>query len=216
MRTVFTCLLAIALLLSLALLPGALGNVRVPGNRRGYEPAQPIDFSHRLHAGDLEIPCGYCHQGAEKGRYAGIPAGSTCMNCHASVTAPAAQVRAEAEAAAAENRPPRTIVSPELRKLYDALALNEELQRDPGREPRAIEWARVHQLPDFATFDHSAHVAAGVDCQTCHGPVQAMERVRQVESLSMGWCVDCHRRSSAEGIAGQPVRASTDCVTCHL
>jgi hypothetical protein len=61
-------------------------------------------------------------------------------------------------------------------------------------EGRSIEWMRVHNLPDFVYFDHSVHVAAGVGCSTCHGRVDQMVRVEQVESLSMGWCLDCHRR----------------------
>lgn len=210
-----TVVLGIGLAFALALLLAEARGVRPPGNRQGYEPDQPIAYSHQLHAGELKIPCLYCHSGAERSKHAGIPAASTCMNCHQFVTATRATQRAEDEAAAKENRPRRRVVSPELRKLYDSLGLDEELRPKPGVEPRSIEWNRVHLLPDFVVFDHRAHVAAGVTCQTCHGPVETMRRVRQVESLSMGWCVECHRQANRSGVGGKPVRASTDCATCH-
>jgi hypothetical protein len=56
-----------------------------------------------------------------------------------------------------------------------------------------IQWQRVHQTPDFAYFNHAAHLHAGVGCYSCHGNVANMEVVEQVEPLSMGWCLDCHR-----------------------
>jgi hypothetical protein len=187
----------------------------LPGNHSGYQPAQPIAFSHRLHAGELQMPCLYCHSGAEKSRIAGIPAASVCMNCHKFVTAPFGAVRAEDEAATEENRPVRPIVSPELQKLYDALALDEQREPDPRGSPTPIVWTQVHNLPDFVHFDHRAHVAADVTCTTCHGAVDTMEAMRQVETLRMGWCVNCHREVNQIGVAGRPVHASIDCVTCH-
>lgn len=206
----------------------------LPGNQRGYEPAQPIAFSHRLHAGELQVACLYCHSGAERSRHAGIPAANVCMNCHHFVTAPRASVRVEDEAARKQNRPPRRVVSPEIQKIYDALALGPDMQRDPSRQPRPIAWIKVHNLPDFVYFDHRPHVNAGVSCQTCHGPVESMERVRQVQDLSMGWCVNCHRSVDRAGLDGKgnstsapapaatgptpvthSVYASIDCATCH-
>jgi len=56
-----------------------------------------------------------------------------------------------------------------------------------------VEWVRVHDLPEFAYFNHSAHLSAGVSCVECHGRVDQMERVRQEQPLSMGWCLECHR-----------------------
>ena len=191
-----------------------VGTLRPPGNNQGYEPVQPIAYSHRLHAGELQIPCQYCHSGAASSRHAGIPAASTCMNCHQFVTAPLGAVRAEDAAAEKEHRAPRRVVSPELRKLYDSLGLDEQLKPDPKKKPRPLVWQRLHKLPDFAYFDHRAHVAAEVPCQTCHGPVETMERVRQQSSLSMGWCVQCHR-DMRRTPSGQPVHPSTDCATCH-
>lgn len=208
--------LSAATLFSLLLLRPKLGFFRLPGNQQGYEPAQPINFSHRLHAGEMQIPCLYCHFGAEQSRYAGIPAASVCMNCHRLVTAPLGALRAEDELATQQKRTPRLIVSAELQKLYDALGLNANREPDPSRTPRPIAWIRVYRLPDFVYFDHRAHVTAGVACQECHGAVEAMERVRQVTDLSMGWCVNCHRQVNRTGVNGKPVYASTDCVTCHF
>ncbi len=192
-----------------------IANWQLPGDQQGYEPVQPVAYSHRLHAGDLQVPCLYCHFGAEKSRHAGIPPANVCMNCHQFVTAPIGAVRAEDDLADQESRRPRRMISPELKKLYTALGLNDELKLDPAIKPAPIQWVKVHNLPDFAYFDHRPHVNAGVICQTCHGPIETMERVRQVQKLSMGWCVNCHRQSNVVGVAGRPVNASIDCVSCH-
>jgi nitrate reductase gamma subunit len=212
---VVTTVLLVGLAFSLLALVPRLWAAPLPGNDKGYEPAQPIAFSHRLHAGELQVSCLSCHADAEKGRHAGIAPASVCMNCHRFVTAPARDVRAEAELAREEKRPPRTIVSPELAKLYDALGLDDKLQPVPARPTTPIRWVKVHNLPAFTRFDHRAHASAGVACQHCHGSVEGMERVRQVEDLSMGWCVQCHRDAREHGVAGREVRPSNDCTTCH-
>ena len=186
--------------------------VRLPGNNRGYEPIQPIAFSHRLHAGELEMDCQYCHYGARSSRHAGVPPASVCMNCHKSVTSGFDALMAERASAEEQNREPEIVISPELEKLLKAV-----------EEVTPIEWVRVHNLPDFVYFDHRVHVIRGVACETCHGPVQSMERMRQETSLSMGWCLDCHRANAAStggelGVPGARVtdHVSTNCVTCHL
>jgi len=194
-------LLAIALVLSAVALAPRLAAARLPGNHQGYAPEQPIAFSHRQHAGELEIQCLYCHPGAEKSRHAGIPAAQVCMNCHTVVKAPFALVREEDKRAEEEGRKPLEIVSAELKKLFDAV--------DAGTP---IAWVQVHRLPDFAFLDHRVHVAAGVTCQRCHGPVETMERVRQDADLTMGWCVDCHRQPN---LPGRTAPASLDCAACH-
>ncbi|HUU14198.1 MAG TPA: cytochrome c3 family protein [Terriglobia bacterium] len=212
---IMTVVLLVGLFFSLlALVPGIRG-LRLPGNQQGYEPLQPIAFSHRLHAGEMQISCLYCHSGAEKSRHAGIPAASVCMNCHKYVTAPLGAIRAEDESAKKEKRQRHHIISPELQKLYNALALDEKMQADSAKQPTLIAWMKVHNLPDFAYFDHRGHVDAGVTCQQCHGPVETMEKMRQVEDLTMGWCVNCHREANRVGVAGKTVQASTDCATCH-
>ena len=200
-RHVTTVVLATTLAASLVTLASAW---RLPGNNQGYAPVQPIAFSHKLHAGEMQISCLYCHAGAETSRYAGIPALNICMNCHLKVTASsAAQQQAQ------------PVESPELRKLYDSLALDDVLGPIEGRAPKPIAWQKVHRLPDFVYFDHRAHITAAVRCQHCHGPIETMDRVRQAETLAMGWCVNCHRDVNRSGVAGKPVHASIDCVTCH-
>lgn len=132
----------------------------------GYAPKQPVAYSHKLHAGDLKMDCRYCHVGAEQGPHAGVPPTQTCMNCHK-------QVKTESE------------------KL--------QLVRDSWANDKSIEWVRIHKLPDFAYFNHSAHLGVGVGenraaigCETCHGRIDTMEVVRQVQPLSMSWCLECH------------------------
>ncbi|HWP84144.1 MAG TPA: cytochrome c3 family protein [Terriglobia bacterium] len=189
-------------------------SLRLPGNQQGYQPEQPIRFSHRLHAGELEIGCLYCHGGAERSRNAGLPAASLCMNCHKFVTAPLGSVRAEYAAAEKERRPARLIVSPEIQKLYDAVGFNPTQPAAWGaRSP--IAWNQIYNLPDYVRFDHRPHVTAGVACQSCHGPVETMERVSQVPDLSMGWCVNCHRDATQNGVNGKPAKATLDCAACH-
>lgn len=208
----WTILLLLGLAASLLLLGARLAGYHVPGNQQGYAPRQPIAFSHRLHAGELKITCLYCHSGAERSPHAGFPAVTTCMNCHRFAMASAEATRSEIELARSEGRPPQRIVAPELQTLYDALGLNEQLQPDPHKKLRPIPWVKVHNLPAYTRFDHRAHTSAGVECASCHGPVETMERVRQVSDLSMGWCVSCHREQVRT--AGKPATL-TDCVTCH-
>lgn len=213
---VLTIYLAFGLLISIIIFISSYTQAyRLPGNHEGYEPVQPIAFSHRLHAGELGLECMHCHSSAAISKNAGIPSTNVCMNCHKFVSAPILDVRAEDERATKENRKPERVVSPEIRKIYSAMALNEELKPDESKQPSPIEWIKVHNLPDYVYFNHSAHVNAGVACQTCHGEVQTMERVRQVSDLSMGWCVNCHRDVNKQGLKGKKVYASTDCVTCH-
>jgi len=212
---ILTVTLLVGIFLVAISLLSAVSGYRLPGNNRGYRPVQPIAYSHRVHAGEMAIPCLYCHPGAERSRTAGIPSASMCMNCHRFVTASLGAIREEERAAGEEGRDPRPVVSAELQLLYDALGLGEDLQRDPNRPERPIEWVRVHSLPDFVAFDHRPHVIAGVACQRCHGPIESMDRVRQSADLTMGWCVECHRESGGTRLAGRPVDPSLDCVTCH-
>ena len=134
------------------------------GVHQGYAPEQPIAFSHKLHAGESQIACLYCHFAASRSRHAGIPPLNVCMNCH-------------------------TLLQ---KRTRDIERLKEAVQQG-----RAIAWTKVHSLPDFVYFNHSQHVLGGVECRTCHGAVESMERVRQDAPLAMGWCIDCHRRRAA-------------------
>lgn len=148
------------------------------GVHQGYMPVQPIKFSHQIHAGVNQIDCQYCHGGAFKSKNASIPSANICMNCHNTITA---SDHYDGE------------ISPELLKLYRAVDWNPDT-RTYGTNQRPIEWIRIHNLPDFAYFNHSQHVTvAGIECQTCHGPVETMEEVYQYSPLTMKWCIDCHR-----------------------
>jgi len=151
------------------------------GIQQGYQPKQPIAFSHSLHAGQYEIQCQYCHTGVMKGKSANIPSANICMNCHQ-------QVKTE---------------SPEIQKIYAAIDFDPETQTY-GNNKKPIEWVRIHNLPDLAYFNHAQHVnVGGLECQTCHGEIQNMEVVYQHSKLTMGWCINCHRETqvNAQGNA---------------
>ncbi len=214
-RTIVNVILLVGLFFGLIVLTSGMSEWRLPDNQQGYAPEQPIAFSHRLHAGELGIDCQFCHTAAALSRHAGIPSTDVCMKCHKYVTSSFDVLQQEITLADEQKRKPQPVISAELQKLYDSLGVKDPQQ--PIAEPQAhsIEWTRVHNLPHFVYFDHRAHIAAGVTCQKCHGPVESMERIRQFESLSMGWCVNCHREATADGVNGREVHASTDCAVCH-
>lgn len=213
-RTVWV-LLVLSIAFGTALLWASV-DYNLPGNDEGYAPEQPINFSHRLHAGDMGIECLYCHSGAERSRHAGIPPLDLCMNCHKTVRAPVEKVRFEGVQAKAEGRSPRPIRSPEIAKIYKGLGLNDKGERDLSLKAEGVDWIKVNDLPDFVFFDHSRHVNASVSCTVCHGPVATMSRIRQTSDLSMGFCVNCHREVNEHGLAGdKTLHASVDCVVCH-
>ena len=214
-QRIITVILLIGIFFGLTMLVYGMMDWRLPDRETGYSPEQPLDYSHRLHAGELQIDCQFCHTAANQSRYAGIPSSDVCMKCHGIVTSSFDVLQQEQELADKEARKPKPIISDELRKLYDSLALDQELKPKDDATATSIPWNRVHNLPDFVYFNHSAHVNSGVTCQRCHGPVESMERVRQVEDLSMGWCVNCHREVNKTGVNGHPVHASTDCAVCH-
>lgn len=163
------------------------------GDNSGYKPVQPIAYSHELHAGELKLDCLFCHTGAEKSRYAGIPPLSTCMKCH------------EAIQNRVGTKPGLSNPSPEIAKVARA-----------WKEGRPIAWVRIHRLPDFVKFPHSRHVNAGVVCQTCHGEIQGMERVEQARAWTMGECLACHRAENQKmQMNGKLPAAPTDCTACH-
>lgn len=160
------------------------GNKKV-GVQQGYAPAQPINYSHELHAGKYKINCLYCHTGADKSKQATIPSASTCMNCHMHVTA-------------SKNYDGQ--VSPEIQKIYDAVGWDATKKAyDPTKTQKPIKWVRIHNLPDLAYFNHAQHVKVGkVECQACHGPIETMKVVAQQSSLQMGWCINCHREAKVD------------------
>ncbi|MFM7232496.1 MAG: cytochrome c3 family protein [bacterium] len=141
-------------------------------------PQQPIEFSHRIHAGVNQMDCLYCHSSAANSPWANIPAVSQCMGCHTVVATD----------------------KPEIVKLTDYWTRGEQ-----------VPWVKVHKVPDHVRFNHKRHVRAGIECQTCHGPVETMDRVYQYSSLKMGWCVTCHRQN----LDNPTHPASMDCLVCH-
>ncbi|MFI5171557.1 MAG: c-type cytochrome [Chitinophagales bacterium] len=156
------------------------------GRQQGYSPEQPIAFSHKIHAGINKIDCRYCHVGAERGKAAVIPSLSVCMNCHFNIQ----------EISGTDPNYPKSVYNPEINKIYTYIGFNKEtLKYD--KEPTPIEWVKIHNLPDHVYFNHSQHVkVAGLECQTCHGQIQEMDVVQQMQNLSMGWCVNCHRNTN--------------------
>ena len=126
----------------------------------GYQPEQPVFYSHALHVGQLGMDCRYCHNTVEYAAKAAIPPTQTCMNCHT-------QIQKD---------------SPLIAPLW--------VSYETGLP---VPWRRVHDLPDYAYFSHSAHVTRGVSCVSCHGRIDQMEVVYQEKPLSMGWCLECHQ-----------------------
>lgn len=145
------------------------------GVNEGYQPDQPIAFSHKIHAGENGISCLYCHSGAEKGKTAGVPSANVCMNCHKGI------------------QKGTNTGTEEIAKIYKALDYDPSSgQYGPNQKP--IVWTRVHNLPDLAYFNHSQHVTVGkIDCSACHGDVKEMTVAKQFAPLTMGWCINCHR-----------------------
>jgi mono/diheme cytochrome c family protein len=167
------------------------------GVDQGYAPIQPIHYSHRIHAGVNKIECKYCHSSARVSAHSGIPSLNVCMNCHKSIYQVGEETLAEGkqEYGVDYNR--------EIQKLYDAVGWDAENQKYTG-ESQPVEWIRIHNLPDFAYFNHSQHhIVGGIQCQECHGPVEEMEIMYQYSSLTMGWCINCHRETNVK-VAGNP------------
>lgn len=172
----------------------------------GYQPKQPVSYSHALHAGELGVDCRYCHNTVERTAPASLPPNQTCMNCHTTIRT---------------DSPKLTLI------------------RESSTMGTPIEWVRVHDLPDYVYFNHSAHAAHGVGCVSCHGRIDKKERVSQVNTLRMSWCLDCHRNpeknlrplDAVAQMDWQPnndpkdaglelqkkysINPSTDCSTCH-
>lgn len=156
------------------------------GRQQGYQPEQPIFFSHRVHAGLNQISCLLCHGNAWESRQASVPSLNFCMNCHAAITVYHGEPLTRADGT-------RVDPNQEIQKLFEYTGFDPAKGRYT-REGRPVEWVRVHNLPDLVFFSHAQHVVAGkVQCQTCHGEIQKMDEVYQFAPLSMGWCINCHR-----------------------
>jgi cytochrome c2 len=146
--------------------------------QKGYKPEQPIKFSHKLHAGDNEIACQYCHSSVEKSRHAGIPSVNICMNCHKGIqTGP-------------------QYGDKEISKIYAAAGFDPKMGTYDDSKQNPLKWIKVHNLPDHVYFNHSQHVVVGkIECATCHGNVKEMTVAEQKAPLTMKWCIECHRKT---------------------
>lgn len=167
------------------------------GIDQGYAPVQPIHYSHKIHAGDNQIECKYCHSSARVSKHSGIPSLNVCMNCHKSIYEYTGNPEGPSQEDLA-NGYTNEFYTGEIKKLYKAVGWDEENQRYTG-ESEPVKWVRIHNLPDFVYFNHSQHVeVGGVECQTCHGPVEEMEIMSQFSPLTMGWCINCHRETNVK------------------
>lgn len=160
------------------------------GVDQDYAPIQPIHYSHRIHAGSNGIDCNYCHSAARVGKTAGIPSLNVCMNCHKNIS--------EVSDTTATAEYSKDFYDKEIAKLYKAVGWDKDAQKYTGKT-QPVKWVRIHNLQSFVYFNHSQHVnVAGVECQTCHGPVQTYEIQKQFAPLTMKWCVDCHRKTEVK------------------
>ncbi|MAT79403.1 MAG: cytochrome C [Flavobacteriales bacterium] len=169
----------------------AYGWLMQVGIDQGYMPIQPIHYSHKIHSGDNQIDCQYCHSSARVSKHSGIPSLNVCMNCHENI----AEYDGEEDL---EKGYTKDFYTNEIKKLYKAVGWDENKRIYTG-DVEPVKWVRIHNLPDFVYFNHAQHVnVAGVECQTCHGPVEEMEIAYQHSSLTMGWCINCHRETNVD------------------
>lgn len=160
------------------------------GVDQNYQPIQPIHYSHRIHAGSNGINCKYCHSAARVSKNGGIPSLNICMNCHKNIN--------EVSDTTATPDHSKAFYDGEIQKLYVAVGWDQTTQKYTGKT-QPVKWVRIHNLPDFVYFNHSQHVTvAGIECQTCHGPVQTYEIQKQFAPLTMGWCINCHRKTEVK------------------
>jgi Cytochrome c7 and related cytochrome c/Class III cytochrome C family len=150
----------VAALAGAAVVPAVAVYLTPKYTRAGYQPVQPVPFSHKIHAGQLNVDCRFCHNGVEKSWFANLPGASTCMNCHSQV-------------------------------LKDDPRL--QIVRDSAANNTPIPWVQVHKVPDYVYFNHSVHVTRGIGCVECHGRIDQMDEVKHDKSLSMSFCLSCHR-----------------------
>ena len=178
----------------------------------GEDFTQPIEFSHKTHAGTNEIPCEYCHSYARRSINSGAPPVESCIGCH--------QVIKGTET---DQQDKITQVI----EYWDA--------------KKTIPWKKIHDNPDFVHFSHKRHVNVGMDCTDCHGDINKLDLITfdtMIADLSMGWCMTCHQKvqptvngkiiapvrntrggtiinAKANKIADGQITASTDCTVCH-
>lgn len=183
---IFTLVALIFVLVSAIQGLGSIGVVE------GYQPSQPIEFPHSVHAGINGIDCKYCHNSVTESRSAGLPSVNVCMNCHKQINGATPEQQAK------------------IAKIYAAAGWNPEGAGEYTGKTKEIVWNKVHVLPDHVYFNHSQHVVVGgVDCKQCHGDMAKMSETAKVQTiaelnkvegnivlskptLTMGWCIECH------------------------
>ncbi len=179
---------AIVIVLFFGGLVGLMDGAFEIGVHQGYKPEQPIKFSHKIHAGDDQIDCNYCHSSARHSKTSGIPSLNVCMNCHKAIDGSDGKTFMY-------NGAEYSMVE-EIQKIYDHLDYDPETQ-EYGDNPTPVKWIKIHNLPDHVYYSHEQHVTAGKQkCQTCHGPVEEMDIVEQHSPLTMKWCIDCHKETA--------------------
>lgn len=170
------------------------------GVYKGYQPEQPIYFSHKIHAGENKIDCQFCHSGAKYGKVSEIPSMNVCMNCHKNIS--------EYKGKYVEEGKSKEFYTGEIKKIYAAVGWDEATQSYTGKT-QPVEWTRIHNMPDFVYFNHSQHVVAGeavikkaknvdVVCKACHGAIDTMNVAKMANDFTMGWCIDCHRTTEVD------------------
>ncbi|MBS1665008.1 MAG: c-type cytochrome [Bacteroidetes bacterium] len=177
-------ILVVFILLGYCVVQGAIGL----GRQQNYQPEQPIFYSHKVHAGINQISCLYCHSNAMDSKHATVPSLNVCMNCHAAINDYTKGPKLYREDGSEVDG------TAEIQKIYAHTGYDPKTQRYNTAEAKPVEWIKIHNLPDHVFFSHAQHTKAGqVQCQTCHGPIQEMDEVKQFAPLSMGWCINCHR-----------------------
>ena len=172
----------------------AFGTLFKVGVNEGYMPLQPIAFSHKIHSGENKIECQYCHSSAKHSKHSGIPSVNVCMNCHKNIAEVAEGTKVEWDGVTYG----KAELDKEIAKVYEAAGWDPEALEYTGEE-KPIKWIRIHNLPDFVYFNHSQHrIVGGIKCQKCHGPVEEFDEMRQYSSLTMGWCINCHRETNVD------------------
>ena len=195
------------------------------GVDKGYEPEQPIYFSHKVHAGVQGIDCQYCHSSAKYGKVSGIPSPNVCMNCHKTIKEYKGDYFEEdliTSGKFADEEAVKNFYTGEIQKMYKAIGWNPETNKYDGPQ-KPIEWVRIHNMPDFVFFSHAQHVVAGEKaikkaikdgtipnakelnigsgdqvCFACHGRVDEMNEVKMANDFTMGWCIECHRTTEVD------------------
>lgn len=147
----------------------------------GYQPLQPVPYSHAKHLG-MGLKCETCHNTVYEANFASVPSAEVCIRCHAPTQDAAGKSLGGQQVHAN---------SPALKALHAA-----------WNSGRPVRWTKVHDVAEYAYFAHAAHTNRGIGCASCHGRIDQMggagtnddvAGVYQFSDLSMGWCLDCHR-----------------------